>query len=228
MLQSIACPSDTTCYTVGADGAIQVTRTAGQTWTRQASGTQADLFAIACPSVTACYAVGSRGTLVATTDGGRTWTRRASGTQADLLGIACPGVTVCYAVANNGRILHIATAMPPKLPLRVLRTVQSGQRGEILIITIMSSAHARLTAVLQIAQPAGGTTKRQTLGHPVSAHASRATAAQVADAHGVARLRLTIPVPVRCTIRATLTVTAQWERRASTQRLPITLNAVRP
>jgi photosystem II stability/assembly factor-like uncharacterized protein len=60
----IACPTETTCYTVGNRGTI--TGTTNQThFFAQASPTSRNLYGIKCLSAMTCYAVGNKGTILA-------------------------------------------------------------------------------------------------------------------------------------------------------------------
>ena len=60
----LACPTESTCYTVGNRGTI--TATTNQThFLAQASPTSRNLYAIKCLSATICYAVGNLGTILA-------------------------------------------------------------------------------------------------------------------------------------------------------------------
>lgn len=60
----LACPSETTCYTVGNRGTITET-TNGVNFFAQSGPTSRNLYAIKCLSAMTCYAVGNKGTILA-------------------------------------------------------------------------------------------------------------------------------------------------------------------
>jgi photosystem II stability/assembly factor-like uncharacterized protein len=101
-LYSIACPSSTTCFAVGAGGAIRAT-TDGTTWSAQTSPTTQLLYNISCVDTTHCYASGAAGTIIATSNGS-TWATQTSNTTSALYGIACSSTTTCAAVGAGGVI----------------------------------------------------------------------------------------------------------------------------
>jgi hypothetical protein len=70
-------------WVVGSTGAILLTRNEGRSWTRQTSGTTADLMAIDCIDRKRCWAVGDKGTIVYTKDG-KTWKQANAGTSVTL------------------------------------------------------------------------------------------------------------------------------------------------
>jgi photosystem II stability/assembly factor-like uncharacterized protein len=124
-LSGIACPSTTTCYSVGENssydgGIILATTNSGSTWSTQTvpSGTRF-LNGIACTSASTCYAVGQNssldgGIIFATTNSGSTWSTQTvpSGTLS-LLGVACTSASTCYAVgehsSNSGGVILATT-----------------------------------------------------------------------------------------------------------------------
>ena len=118
-LAGIACPAETTCYSVGTVGlafntyGAAVKTSDGSTWATQSlpiprSGKPAvDLAGVACPSPSTCFAVGARGSnfpgpvVMATTDGGSHWSSQigaAGPGVSSLAAVACPSASTCYAV----------------------------------------------------------------------------------------------------------------------------------
>jgi len=121
-LAGMACPSDSTCYTVGSgfdscsgncfyNGLILATTNGGVTWQYELHpGTVAGrpaLHSVACPDISTCFAVGDNGMVVKTSEGGATWSSQRTpnpppgvwGTTG-LESIACPSVRACYAVGG--------------------------------------------------------------------------------------------------------------------------------
>jgi photosystem II stability/assembly factor-like uncharacterized protein len=60
----VACPTATSCYTVGNQGTITASAN-GSRFFAQVSPTSRDLYGIRCVSATACYAVGNKGAILA-------------------------------------------------------------------------------------------------------------------------------------------------------------------
>jgi hypothetical protein len=102
-LYAVSCPSTSTCWAVGAGGAVLAT-TGGSAWSPEASGTTNTLYGVSCTSTSDCWAVGAAGTIVATTDGGSVWTTQASGTTSTLYGVSCSS-SQCFAVGASGTIV---------------------------------------------------------------------------------------------------------------------------
>jgi len=117
LLESVACPTASTCWAVGegpAAASILVTRTGGATWSGQAvpSGVTR-LEAVACASASACLATGSRTALtngrlvdtavvVGTSDGGAHWTQRAIPAGPNHLdAVACADAAHCWAAGDR-------------------------------------------------------------------------------------------------------------------------------
>jgi photosystem II stability/assembly factor-like uncharacterized protein len=114
-LWSIACPTISVCYAVGAAGTMLFTGNGGKAWTLQNSPpTALDFLSdIACPSTKICYAVGgvrhafyrTRYVILATKSGGATWTFQKAplGRTTNYTyqyGIACPATSTCYVVGG--------------------------------------------------------------------------------------------------------------------------------
>ena len=101
----VSCPSVMTCYLVGSsdafmknNGAIQVSRDGGTSWTSQQSNDPAQIQAISCTvGTTACTAVDQTGGMVSSTDGA-TWSVHpvANGFTA----ISCPATGACVALSQ--------------------------------------------------------------------------------------------------------------------------------
>jgi hypothetical protein len=118
-LNSVACPSPTSCFAAGSYQTINAQVTliehwTGTNWTVQASpnGTgsfQSQFSGLACPSVSSCFAVGEYNTSSAQKTlvdhyNGTSWTLVTSpnpGSFASLTGIACPSTTFCMAVGGS-------------------------------------------------------------------------------------------------------------------------------
>jgi photosystem II stability/assembly factor-like uncharacterized protein len=104
-LTSIACPTALSCITVGFDGAILVTDTAGAAWrVVQAADDNDYLDGVACPSATHCIAVGygRQAILLVTADGGTKWVvSRAPQDVHQLTAVSCATATECLAVGSN-------------------------------------------------------------------------------------------------------------------------------
>ncbi len=128
-LNSIACPSISTCFTVGSiDGSpfnypfagrniIKSTTDGGNIWQTLYSSTTDEFQNIACPSTCVCFLTASilaeatriilasfilfvsMGEILMTDDGGSTWKSQKYSTTSGLSSIACPGVNLCIAVS---------------------------------------------------------------------------------------------------------------------------------
>lgn len=93
-------------WAAGGHGKIWATTDGGATWSRQESGSDADLFDMACLDARRVWAVGANGTIVRTQDGGRTWVPEQSHTAHRLERVAAlPDGTIC-AVGFGGTILR--------------------------------------------------------------------------------------------------------------------------
>lgn len=99
-LDSISCPSVSTCFAVGANGTIIATHDSGHTWQRQVSGTSGYLAHIDCPSARTCFVpnIADSNSLLVTTDGGTTWTHTSYPGGGAL---SCPNVTTCLSIGNG-------------------------------------------------------------------------------------------------------------------------------
>lgn len=103
-LESVAFPTITTGWAVGATGTIVATTNGGASWTAQTSGTTQTLWDVACASTSVCWAVGNSGTIRKTTNGGTTWTAQTSGTTQALWDLECVSATTCWTVGGGGVI----------------------------------------------------------------------------------------------------------------------------
>ena len=102
-LNSISCPGSSTCYAVGYNGVIVVTRDGGASWTGLNSGTTNRLDSISCPSALVCYVAGPfPPTILVTKDGGATWADKSSAASQPLASISCADVNTCVAVGLVG------------------------------------------------------------------------------------------------------------------------------
>lgn len=129
-LQSVACPSVTTCYAVGAtppapggglaNSVVIATVDGGATWTIKQRPQGRKYIAIACPSVQRCYVVGlvfkpshrpgpvvtSSGIVLRSTDGAASWQTLSlrsvslAPSSVSPVGIACATITTCMVVGQ--------------------------------------------------------------------------------------------------------------------------------
>ncbi|NNN20415.1 MAG: hypothetical protein HKL80_00235 [Acidimicrobiales bacterium] len=111
-INSISCPSTSTCYAIGQSQGSQVptifkTQDFGSTWTTQpVPSAVTELDSITCPSLNHCVAVGTgyyyfTGVAIYTTDGGNSWSV-GNAPQSDALNaISCPNDNFCMAVGGS-------------------------------------------------------------------------------------------------------------------------------
>ena len=85
-LHDVWTENGTDIWAVGEGGVILYSSNGGQTWTRQSSLTNVNLWAIHGEG-DRLWAVGNRGVIVHTVDGGQTWHQQSSPTVAALWGI---------------------------------------------------------------------------------------------------------------------------------------------
>src|SRR5262245_8709093 len=110
----IDCPTSTTCYAAGHNGAVARSSDGGSSWQALpvTIGLQPDQYIalLRCPAVLVCFAL-ARGTnpymnVYATTiDGGASWSLqgiRTIGSAEDIEGLSCPEEKICYGVTNDG------------------------------------------------------------------------------------------------------------------------------
>jgi photosystem II stability/assembly factor-like uncharacterized protein len=104
ILDSISCPSPSSCYAVGWPGAIYKTTDGGASWTYQPSflsGADRTLQSVSCPTTTNCVAVGTDGLALSTSDG-TSWAQEITNTTVAIDDVSCPSSTWCIAVGPNG------------------------------------------------------------------------------------------------------------------------------
>jgi hypothetical protein len=120
MLESISCPSATSCFAAGKYSTVSDDRALVEAWNGTAWAVMAtpliptaaliDLNSISCASITSCFAVGFQ-TIGNTTTTlierltGTTWSIMTSAdpagaTDAELNGISCPTVSACFATGR--------------------------------------------------------------------------------------------------------------------------------
>ncbi len=111
-LESVSCPSATTCTAVGFNGsspAIVTTSDGGTTWNSQAAPSGSfTLLSVDCPSTTACVAMGQivnqSFPIVSTSDAGATWTMTGAIAESSsiyqLSALACTSVMACSVVGE--------------------------------------------------------------------------------------------------------------------------------
>lgn len=92
-------------YAVGQGGLIFRTSDGGNTWSKQNSGTQADLYNVIAAGPDEAWAVGEDGTLLVTYDGGRQRQQQDVGTKGDIYAVALKAGEVWIAT-SDGNILH--------------------------------------------------------------------------------------------------------------------------
>jgi photosystem II stability/assembly factor-like uncharacterized protein len=91
---------------ITAEGAyVDEVKLQADDWSKQSSGTTADLNGVAFSDSTHGWAVGDGGVIRATTDGGATWGPQASGTTEDLHAVAFGDATHGWAVGRFSLIL---------------------------------------------------------------------------------------------------------------------------
>jgi photosystem II stability/assembly factor-like uncharacterized protein len=110
-LSGVACPTSTTCYAVGNDGAdiIFATTDGGSSWTTQTAPYPVGVLSgIACTSGSHCAAVGynstpaGTGAVISTTDGGTIWKTSALPANVySLSSVVCPTTTACVAAGDS-------------------------------------------------------------------------------------------------------------------------------
>jgi photosystem II stability/assembly factor-like uncharacterized protein len=105
-LQSVSCPTEQICYTVGARGTIFKTTDNSFSWYEQSTPLSTTLFSIACQSATFCVAVGDLGKIRYTTDG-TNWNTAPAFDNTPLYNINCPATDECVAVGRGGLILRM-------------------------------------------------------------------------------------------------------------------------
>lgn len=104
-LDAVACPTVSECIAVGGAGGVEVSRTAGRTWTAVTVPTRHYLYGVACDDPAHCVAVGDDGTALVTGDGGSSWTFYPTGVGIPLSSVACPGGSRCYAVGDADTVI---------------------------------------------------------------------------------------------------------------------------
>ena len=97
-------------WAVGDGGAILSTLNGGSTWSRQTSGTTADLLAVTFTDAQRGYAVGSGGTILTTMNGGTSWAARPSQGGVTLTDVTFTDAMRGFAVGSGGTILMTQNA----------------------------------------------------------------------------------------------------------------------
>ena len=97
-------------WAVGDGGTILTTLNGGATWTRQTSGTSADLLAVTFTDTQRGYAVGGGGTILTTLNGGASWAARPSQGTVRLTDVTFTDAMRGYAVGSGGTILMTQNA----------------------------------------------------------------------------------------------------------------------
>jgi predicted CXXCH cytochrome family protein len=94
----------TSCYAVGAGGAILRTTDGGATWRALVSDTTCTLNAVDFPSGGSGWAVGENGVIRASADG-TSWRAQSSGVATELLGVCFLDSTHGWAVGRGGTVI---------------------------------------------------------------------------------------------------------------------------
>lgn len=106
-LNSIDCPTETTCY-IGSDAIVDVLKTTdgGATWAQLPAGDYfSQHYAAECLTENSCYMVGHAGSIIKTTNGGASWSQQYTDPWATLISVHCPvDETVCYASGMYGML----------------------------------------------------------------------------------------------------------------------------
>jgi photosystem II stability/assembly factor-like uncharacterized protein len=99
--------ANTQCgWAVGDEGAILHTVDGGQTWKKQASGTDRWLFSVAFVNAQRGWAVGATGTILHTKDGGQVWHYQTNPAFRFLCSVAFVNAQGGWVVGEDGTILH--------------------------------------------------------------------------------------------------------------------------
>lgn len=114
-LYGVDCPTELSCYAVGAGGTVRATRDGGRTgWAGQSSGTGNQLGGVSCPSANQCWAVGGSAspasTIRATVNAGESWSAQSSGVPWQLATVSCPSASTCWAGGLSGVVSSTLTA----------------------------------------------------------------------------------------------------------------------
>ena len=105
----ILVPGGTVEWRLGAPSIIERSVDGGLTWTRQNSGSSAELLAGAAPNEMVSWIVGRNGTILRTTDGGGHWSKVVSPITGDIGGIAADDAMHVVVVATGGNPARFAT-----------------------------------------------------------------------------------------------------------------------
>jgi photosystem II stability/assembly factor-like uncharacterized protein len=130
-LDSVVCPSTTTCYATGSastppfDTIAAQTTDGGQAWS-SITAPQGDI--LACPSTTTCYAA-TIGSIQISTDGGQTWTDKAAPTGYDESPLACPTTNNCYTAEVDSEGYQLLVASTDDASTWQSQTSHRGQFG---------------------------------------------------------------------------------------------------
>jgi photosystem II stability/assembly factor-like uncharacterized protein len=96
-------------FMVGEHGVIFSSRDANS-WKKQESGTERDLFAVAASNPKEAFAVGAVGTILHTKDGGETWQAQSSGVTQNLLSVLALSPTEVLVTGTDGILLETKDA----------------------------------------------------------------------------------------------------------------------
>jgi alpha-tubulin suppressor-like RCC1 family protein len=104
-LNSVSCPTPSSCWAVGAAGTIRTTVNGGATWTGQTSGTASQLNGVDFVDGLNGWAVGAGGVIITTANGGTSWTTQTSGTTNSLSTVEFVDALHGWAGGASGTVL---------------------------------------------------------------------------------------------------------------------------
>ncbi|MFK7925352.1 MAG: YCF48-related protein [Bacteroidia bacterium] len=104
-LRGSASPDSSTIIMVGDAGTILKSKDGGNTWQKQESGTEQDLYAISIFGPNCVFAVGTDGTIIRSKDCGQTWDNLDSGRKDTLRGVSVLSNQRIIAVGDTGTVL---------------------------------------------------------------------------------------------------------------------------
>ncbi len=100
------CSVQSSLWGCGINGTIVFSSDGGQTWTRQSSGVQTNLWQIQFINANQGWCVGDNGTVLKTTNAGTTWQNISVLTFEDLLGVSFTSSSNGIAVGTNGLLIR--------------------------------------------------------------------------------------------------------------------------
>ncbi len=137
-LYAVTCVGNMKGWAAGANGTIAHTEDGGQSWSKQASHTTANLRGVRFADAMRGVLVGDAGALARTEDGGATWSTAASVTTANLTGVAATSTGTFFVSSAGGVVLSSVdggkTFAPTAIPGAMdLSTIGSNATGDLVI-----------------------------------------------------------------------------------------------